>query len=959
MNYQLIRHKTLLLLVGIVTSLISFSQKMDTEYRMLNYTNKDGLPSNETYDIIQDEFGVMWIATDHGLVSYDGIDFTTYGYEDSLTDLTVFKFYPDAKKRIWVATKNNKTFTIDKGKINPYIHNNLITNTSKDYQMYYSVRERKLYFGLYNIFYSIHDNGTKQAPLFYQKRDTLTSFKNDQSNITHSIHDIHLKVIDNKVILLDPGQLGSNTAEILIEYSGKKIMVKNTIKGTPTYARVKDRNQILFITDFSLGIIDITTQQLKEVSFEETPIYVYWDNIAQLIWVGTHDNGVYAINSDGTVVEHLLDDFSVSSIYRDREHNLWFTTLENGVFSSPSPPLKKVIESQSATIRQLSLHKQSYYAFFSDGLFYFQSSNNRYSKKLSAKNAFNYIKTVVDTTTGEILELKYWSKSFDKTKIIDYSEYHFNNIANWKIDISGKYLFRYKEKFPTEGSLILKYKPNCSLVHGGNIYLGDDYGLTLVNVNTLKEVHYSFKEDTRIQCLVKYNNLLVMGTRGRGLKCFDLLKNEFIEIEQHLPNSIINDITIYNNQLWIASGDQLVIATIEGNQLIISSTLHLGIGIIQKTAINDSLVLIANQNEVYELDHHIIEENLTLQPPVLSIVKLTDFEQDFDPNQKEVTLNYQDNNLIIGFQAIHYSSLGNIKNRYRIIGLNDKWQYTNEKEISLLNLTPGSYQVEIASCNWKQQYSLPKVIQIHVLTPYWKTWWFKVIIIVAILLIFYWVFKSENKKRDLKSLSNEYLLASLRSQMNPHFIFNSLNSIRSFIFTNERDMADNYLVKFSKLTRSILQKSSLKYISLNDEIEIITEYLDLEMMRSDNSFTYTIEIDEEVDELTPIPTLIIQPLIENAVIHGVLPLKDRKGLIKIIVKEEDVFLSIAVIDNGVGINIIDSQKNNGIDHKSLGTKLVKDRLRLLNNNSSYSIIPIQNANKKLMGTKVELKIYYH
>jgi sensor histidine kinase YesM len=197
----------------------------------------------------------------------------------------------------------------------------------------------------------------------------------------------------------------------------------------------------------------------------------------------------------------------------------------------------------------------------------------------------------------------------------------------------------------------------------------------------------------------------------------------------------------------------------------------------------------------------------------------------------------------------------------------------------------------------------------------------------------------------------------LRSQMNPHFMFNTLNSINSYIIQNKTTLASEYLTTFSKLMRSILDLSKQEKIALSREIVSLKMYLELESLRLENKFDYSISIDQNIDdEIIKIPSLIIQPFVENAIWHG-LHNKESKGNIFITIKETDKNnLLITIEDDGIGRQAAAAIKQEQIKHKSYGIDITINRLQLLNNNNSVTFTDLYDENNMATGTKVIIQL---
>ena len=223
-------------------------------------------------------------------------------------------------------------------------------------------------------------------------------------------------------------------------------------------------------------------------------------------------------------------------------------------------------------------------------------------------------------------------------------------------------------------------------------------------------------------------------------------------------------------------------------------------------------------------------------------------------------------------------------------------------------------------------------------------------VLLLAALIGFLLFKRKQKS-DFQAKVSVTELKALQAQMNPHFIFNSLNSINSFIIKNDSESATNYLTKFSKLIRKTLESSAEKEVLLKDDIEVLKNYLDIEKKRLNNSFTYTIQVDDSVDaNNTLIPPLILQPFLENSIWHGIAQM-ENSGHITIEFKKEYNMLFCSVDDNGVG-------RQQGVkpnkQNTSLGINLTKNRIDIINiqqkTKGSLKIID------KEQGVRVEVKL---
>ena len=223
--------------------------------------------------------------------------------------------------------------------------------------------------------------------------------------------------------------------------------------------------------------------------------------------------------------------------------------------------------------------------------------------------------------------------------------------------------------------------------------------------------------------------------------------------------------------------------------------------------------------------------------------------------------------------------------------------------------------------------------------------------------------ESEKTKSELQHQASELEMQALRSQMNPHFIFNCLSSINRFILKNKTEEASDYLTKFSRLIRMVLNNSKCAFISLEDELETLRLYLEMERLRFKNSFDYSFSYKNAVDVGNIfIPPLLLQPFAENAIWHGLMH-KQEKGFLNFDFRAEENFLMCIITDNGVGREQAEFLKSKSAEkQKSMGLKITSERLSLLNSNSNeqtfFTIEDLTDENGNAIGTSIHLKIFY-
>jgi two-component sensor histidine kinase len=308
----------------------------------------------------------------------------------------------------------------------------------------------------------------------------------------------------------------------------------------------------------------------------------------------------------------------------------------------------------------------------------------------------------------------------------------------------------------------------------------------------------------------------------------------------------------------------------------------------------------------------------------------------------------------------------------KLDGLEKEWSsVSTEDYCKYTNLAPGSYTFLVKSCNsegvWDEQ---PTAFPFTVLRPFYATWWFVLLVsggtsAMVLLVVNYRINSIKRKQKeefDRKVEMSKIELKALRAQMNPHFIFNSLNSIQHYIFNSKSDEAIKYLSKFARLVRTILNNSNKPTVTVGEDLEALRLYLELEQMRFEEKFDYEITVDPSVDaDYDIMPPLLIQPYVENAILHGLNP-KPGRGKLTISFRSDSSSLICTITDNGIGREKASEIKRTMpvSKHKSMGMKITEDRLRILNevNNSNLSVnvTDLKDEKGEAAGTKVELYI---
>ena len=960
------------------------------QFSYRNITPIDGLPSSEVYDILQDRKGYMWFATDHGVARYNGKEFTNYTTEDGLLDNTVFRMSEDSKGRIWFISQSNEVC---------YWENNVIYKTPVSFAVHKKIRPEDVVRRFYmdasdNLWFGCAD-GTfvSKAKNNYTTLDFVDVF---------TINGINIKILDNKFAMYLSRRWGfisklqPEPFKIIVATQFDKDVVYRTIEVLHSaYSRhpsftscaYSGKNKSIFHSVDSTIFIIQENKKIPVKHLKNMIIQLTIDDNNDL-WVNYKNKGVdFFKNCDlNSNPIHILDGYTPDDEFVDHEGGIWIATLEKGVFYIPSTTIfnYKNIPLLNGRISFIGDWKNKVVvSTFSDMVY---EENDKHFTPIDFLCAYgksegnlNAIKTIRDTTYASFDSHLERFTTESKTKSIN------KNSVNWFG--GGKDFFEGPDHglwLRTSGTLtkvntyleqterlIAPFRITCSAYDGKNMYVGGKKGLYLFKDKKFISLSYkdSLLSSQIAQIAIDKNDCLWLATSGRGL--LKLKDNKVIQFNKKdgLISNVCTAVSIddYGN-IWVGTNKGLscIRQTTKKKEKWIVKNITDQNGL----SSNEILKLFAQGNSIWVgtlegLCHIDIKGSLpSIVPPLVYISSIK-------VNDSLVTTQnrfpYNKNNLKFTLDPLTFKSKDHLF-RYRIIELNNTWQETKTGEIIFNTLPPGNYTFEAQAANIDKIWSHKSATYSFTIDkPFWLAWWFILLEILIAALVVYLIIlwrtsiirKKEQEKLRINKLLAEYQMKALTAQMNPHFIFNAINSIQNFIIQNHSTLAYDYLIKFSKLIRMVLNNSKDNEISIRQELETLAIYTELEQLRFENSFNYQVSIAPELDiDSLVIPALLLQPYIENAIWHGLMPLKNRKGTITLTIIDQDGFLKITIIDNGVGRAASDLIKKKIVNknHQSMGMELTGKRIEVFGQESKFSLQIIDNYSdtNEPQGTTVEI-----
>jgi len=944
---------------GFIISLFFVFSSWSQRYSFVQFSTPEGLPQSQVNAIIQDPLGYMWIGTLGGLAKFNGKEFINYSTSNGLlsnriTDFSIINDQLYIGHDIGISIKLSddtfKSFPAGNSNVTEIIEFN-------------------------NIIY-ISTNG---AGLFYLKNDTLLPLENSPRKIRGiAIEKNHLLLATQKGVVEMNQSQEFKTDQRFEEGSYSSILEIEGVIFTTTYDGIcyhlVDNQSQLFIEsdefyfrkiytsekgvlwlNSSEGVLKIENgEQLKFTESSGLPISdissMFSDREGN-IWFGSAGKGL--LKFSGEAFSHYnqkggLHSDLITSIIQDEKQNFWLSSYDKGIIQLKSDTVVLLDYPNVAVWNSI---KYNNCLFFGSNLGLHQFSNGKWkvyleenglpSDKITGLHVTSKGEFIIGTSAGlaqlRAGEIEILSNTLGEVKNVrDFIEFENNTFLatpQGLKTLDGKSV-----------DLTFTKAINCLENDDSKIWIGSEDGLYIFENGEINAFDLPSRIGTNyINFLNKDENYIYVGTNN-GLIEIDrktLLHNQYgintglIDLETNLNSGYIDE----KGDLWFGTA---------------SGLMHLDV-----------------------TKRHLLLKNIA---PVLNLKSVTiNFNNRPDlidklVNQSDIVFKHKENNLIFEFDGIYLTNSQAVKYSYKLEGLSDDWSPPSaNSSISFTNLSPGDYSLIVRATNPKGFHSEEKVIHFTIAPPYYNTWWFYSLAVILLILLFITIDRLRIKNIEQKNYQNNLEVAnklsrleqqSLNASMNRHFIFNALNSIQFFINSSDKQSANRYLTRFAKLIRKNLDSSHTAngMVPLSDELERLKLYLELESMRFKDRFEYHFNMDNLVEpETLKVPAMFLQPFVENSIIHGILPLEDRKGEININVTNHLDHVRVEITDNGIGIE--NSLLNKNIipgDHESQGVKITLGRIKLLQEISERSVEligphQINENNSLINGTKVTFK----
>lgn len=939
------------------------------------FTTLDGLPSSQIYQVIEDKKGYLWFATDHGVARYNGYEFKVFSSAEGLSDNTVFKLFIDYKERMWMQTFSGQLFFIENEVVKPFAFNELskkIVGNSIPLGFYVDSLENVYFSCNYKGEYFIDKKG---------KEHLILKFSND-----YPYNQVFIDEIDKGRFHTSGNKLAVSSLPTYLfvkKFNGNydSLYVEGNYSGHLFAKYLRDGRMIISLSKYLFEYKNGQLHLLVELPAEVTYLY---EGKKDELWISSY-NGLFKVSTKNwEILNRYLEKEFISSTVLDFESGLWVTTVNSGVFYFNDAGVNEFRLNPDLMQEALCLAKGMdiiYAGFWNGVVAEFNASgfktttltnNGKYVNAMYFDEERNRLLLSTDPP-GYLSAGKYHHFKSDGTKSLKGGFIRLRSGDMLNASINGLYKLKLDSLFLWAG---LKQRANCVIERSdGKFILGTNSGVYLLSEegNIIDLYHLVFK-DTRADDIETYNDKYYFATRGKGLVILAGDSVYKVDESDGLCSNIIHRITLDGNSVWCASYNGASKVTIESYSPFRFSVSSIGYNEgLSDNEINDIAILndtvwVATKKSILFFDGRSSFINTT--PPVFHFTS-------FKVNNTEVSLNeinslhHSLNNISIGFEALSYKSYGNIKYRYWLVNEADTFEsVTSSRHVEFLSLKPGNYIFSVLVKNSSGTWTKAKdSLRFTILTPYWQQSWFEFSLLMAIVLLAVYFMRLRiarvREQERLRTDFNKQLvmleIKALRAQMNPHFIFNVINSIQDYILKNDARSAQRYLTKFAKLVRSILDNSVEGEVMLEGELEANKLYVELEQQRFDDKFEFELSVSSDVDANSLlIPSMIVQPFLENAIKHGIRHLTGN-GKLSLTVERDDHNVYIYIEDNGIGREAAtELNKINASEHISHGSLITTRRVEAYNKAHNTSIqlkiIDLFDELGKASGTRVELLI---
>jgi ligand-binding sensor domain-containing protein len=952
---------TILLLA--LFSYSSFAQ----EYSYTHYDITEGLAGSTVYCITQDKDGFIWVGTETGVSRFDGVHFRNFTTADGLPDIEVLQMFGDSKGRVWMAPLKKSVCYYYKGKIYNQENDSLLQHIrlkgnvesfAEDDNGNILIQERM----------ALHLIGADQSVSEYDSigneplRECLAVSRNLAG---------HFQVLAGQKIFNFSEKGFSLSTSIKIQD-----LIPNYFAMNPEWAIWRQDSNWSAIRSLINGVT--VRRPFQSILYKHNTYSLVDDSLAFFNEIG----GATEYNTRTGQTRIFLPGREVSRTYRDISGSLWFTTLGRGIYRLNSDEFR-TIDVPTGDAAQTAV-----FSITKIGNNIWIGNNHNCMYKLSSPD--HAILTGAPFNVNAKNRTLYFEEEHNNIFVASdiglmevTKDFHLLRTMN----IGVKSVFKKNDKEYLISSntglgvldldcfcftdTLWRGRSTAVYFHADTTYVGTLNGLYRIHPD--KSIVFLGE---KIPFLKKrISSIAASGDHTLWIASYDdagiiALKNDSvvgrITRQEGLTSDICRVLYIHDNTLWVGTDKGLNKVELDKPGYPVTrytSNDGLGSDIINAIYVDGSTIYVGTSSGMSFFNE------AKLRPPEecrLQLLAVLNAGVDRIGDSARLLLSYKKSDIRFEFAGISYRSVGNISYDYRLVGLDDGWKTTKDSYLEYPTLPSGKYEFQLQAINKFGIRSKLLSFPFEVATPFWHTFWFYGLLMACFLALVWLLFsmrirtirRRQEEKDQVSRRMTELEHKALQAQMNPHFIFNCLNSIQQYIFAQDIFAANKYITGFAKLIRATLNNSTRTFIPLSEEIDYLTAYLSLEKLRFKDKMDYFIDVDSRIDRYSVlIPPMLIQPYVENSMRHGLRHKTEGRGYIRIKLTQMNNQLVVIVEDNGIGRERAARYKTGEhIEYQSKGMTLTADRIRMMNAGNeeriTVEVIDLKDAEDRAAGTRV-------
>ncbi len=914
------------------------------------YGESDGFPSTIGYIIDQDSVGFIWIGSNKGVIRYDGHSFKVFDERHGLQDKEIIQAIPTAKNTILIAPLVNNLAYYRNGRIYNELSDTSLAKVNHA-QINVLVKDHatgNCWIGdqvSKNDLFLFKEGRLKRVKVFDKQKFSLISAYNDYLFIRNRkqvmLFNYKSGSLENLTIIGDPHFF--KTGNLIFNHNHTYVAGYSSLRKKIGVYRIHGHNQLEFIAS---------------APAPEAPKQMIIDRKNRL-WFTFRDKGVHfwgavSVLTPQTEPIPLLPETVVNYVFADRNDNLWFSTQRKGLYFIPASQWINHLSS-----KKIGLPNRLPLSVCGDGEDHVYICYEGYGALGIIHHSYYYETNPSEPSTESLLGMTYHLDKLYTYRINDIQVFNRHGLFLYGINSN-------QEK--TIGVVKDMSFGNDS----SRLYISSNGGLRMYNTSTQSLSFSKFKNrSTCVLPLPNQKNLIgtpsglyqgnevetelmphpvlsranitdmallneetvLIGTGSDGLFMYDPQRKVMsaIKLSEKAYLGTINQIFCENTHtFWLATDQGIFSFQLNRTQAKLLSHHSFTDGLPSNNTssvwVTPNMIYAATSAGLAIVSRQAIPQAKDARVRVLKAT--TDDATVFTP--QHIDFDYPARNLSLQLSSFSFEHLGQTLYQYMLEGYNSRWFTSRNPIIHFNNLPPGDYTFKVRPISPEGLAGGPvEHISLNIYPAFWQTIWFKLLaglLITGLLIggIYFTIFRQQQRsffrQRQKRKLA-ELELEAIKAQINPHFIYNCLNSIQFFTYKGDVENARQYLDRFSRLIRQTMQLSREMFTTIEEEMSYLSNYLQLEQMRFKEQLEYHISIQENINPKRIIPAMLLQPYIENALKHGIAHNPEKGKLLISIREKENEWLEVHIHDNGPGFAEQHAENNTGLGLRLSGSRI--------------------------------------